>query len=76
MNNKRIMTTPETTELINLFRQYCEWQSKMIALTEEIDVENEIAVMSGDLYLAMATLIGSVVTENISNRSDGEYILI
>lgn len=76
MNNKRIMTTPETTELINLFRQYCEWQSKMIALTDEIDVENEIAVMSGDLYQAMATLIGSVVTENISNRSDEEHILI
>lgn len=76
MNNKRIIVTPTTRELLNLFRQYGKWQSKLISLTEMLGIENGVVGTSCDLYQELVATIGDVVGENVCNESGEGDILI
>ena len=74
--DKKIIVTPTTKKLLNLFRQYGEWQSELISLAEKLGVKDDVVDASCALHQELVAVIGNVVGENVCDESDYDNILI
>ena len=74
--DKKIIVTPTTKKLLNLFRQYGKWQSELISLAETLGVNDGVVDASCALHQELVAVIGNVVGENVCDESDDENILI